>query len=146
MPAMTWLRFTPLLAAFACAGAPPAGGSGEEPRCPDPKPQPSYLCAQACPPPIAHPNDPPPRYVWADSKHVRDGRVFPCPICLPEGALIATPFGEVPAGEVREGMVVWSRDAAGLRVPARVVLVGATPVVADHDLVRILLSDGRVVS
>jgi hypothetical protein len=84
--------------------------------------------------------------VWTDPKHVRDGKVFPCPVCLPESAAIAAPGGEIRASDVREGMVVWSRDAAGRRVPARVVLTGATPVVASHTLVRIELADGRTVS
>jgi hypothetical protein len=126
-------------------GPPEPGGGAGHPRCPDPKPDPTWVCAQGCPPRIARPGDSPPGYVWADPRHVRSGKVYPCPICLPEDAGIATPDGPVRAADVREGMVVWSQDAAGRRIPARVVLVGSTPVVAPHMLVRIALGDGRAV-
>jgi hypothetical protein len=133
--------------AAACSAAPqaPAPTAGD-PRCPDPKPDPGHVCAQACPPRLAHPGDAPPGFVWADPKHVRDGKVHPCPICLPADARIAAPGGDVRAGDVREGMTVWTRDASGRRVPARVELVGATPLGAAHTVVRVALSDGRVVS
>lgn len=146
---MNWRIAAAALAALAaaCSGASQASGpTPGDPRCPDPKPDPSYVCAQACPPRLAHPGDAPPGYVWADPKHVRDGKVHPCPICLPAGARIAAPGGDVRAGDVREGMLVWSLDASGRRVAARVALVGATPVGAAHTLVRVALDDGRVVS
>jgi hypothetical protein len=134
-----------VISIVACSAASRAEG-GSDPRCPDPKPDPSYVCAQECPPRLAKPGDAPPRYVWADPKRVRDGKIFPCPVCLPESARIATPTGDVAAADVREGMVVWSRDAAGRRIPARVSMTGATPIGAAHEMVRIRLSDGRSVS
>ena len=134
-----------LLFMTACAAVTQADTKNTDPRCPDPKPQPDYVCAEECPPRLAKPGDPPPRHVWTDPKRVRDGKIYPCPVCLPEDARIATPAGEVRAGEVREGTVVWSLDATGRRVPARVVLVGATPVGASHVVARVILGDGRVV-
>jgi len=136
------------LLAAGCAAVARADGNNNksDPRCPDPKPQPDYVCAQECPTRLAKPGDPPGRYVWADPKRVRDGKIYPCPVCLPEDAMIATPDGGIRAADVREGTIVWSRDGLGRKVPARVVLVGATPVPAEHTMVRVSLDDGRVVT
>lgn len=68
-----------------------------------------------------------------------------CPICLARGTRIATPGGEVPIEDVRVGMQVWSIDGAGSRFAATVALVGRTPVPASHQVVRLILEDGRVV-
>jgi hypothetical protein len=76
---------------------------------------------------------------------VRDGKIYPCPICLPAGTRIATPLGDVRVEDVRVGLVIWSRDALGRPVPARVAVVGSTPVFGHH-LVRLRLADGRVVA
>jgi len=76
---------------------------------------------------------------------VRDGKVFPCPICLPQGTQIATPSGPVPVEGIRAGAVVWSLDEAARRVAVPVLIVGSTPVI-DHQIVKIRLGDGRTVS
>jgi Hint domain len=67
-----------------------------------------------------------------------------CPICLARGTLIATPGGQIPAERIRVGTIVWTRDALGRRTAAPVVEVGSTPVPATHRVVRLELSDGRV--
>jgi hypothetical protein len=69
-----------------------------------------------------------------------------CPICLARGTLIATPDGEVAIEDVRIGMRVWSIDGSGRRIVARVVLLGQTQVPATHQVVRLVLADGRTVS
>jgi hypothetical protein len=69
----------------------------------------------------------------------------PCPICLARGTRIATPAGTIPIEDVRVGMAVWSIDTTGRRFVATVILVGRTPVPATHRVVRLVLSDGRVV-
>jgi len=140
-----------LALAAGCASSNGSGGSAAQATtapstpCKGPPPDPSYVCAQACPPPIARPNQPPPGYVWAPPNRVRDGKVYPCPICLPAGTRIATPRGDVPVEDVHVGLVIWSRDAVGRPVPARVARVGSTPVFG-HRLVRLRLADGRVVT
>jgi hypothetical protein len=68
----------------------------------------------------------------------------PCPICLARGTGIAAPQGDVAVEDVQVGMRVWSIDEAGRRVVATVVQVGQTPVPASHEVVRLALSDGRV--
>jgi hypothetical protein len=69
----------------------------------------------------------------------------PCPICLARGTRIATPDGEVRIEDVRVGTVVWSIDAVGRRFATTVTLVGRTPVPATHEVVQLILDDGRVV-
>ena len=70
----------------------------------------------------------------------------PCPICLARDTRIATPSGEIAVQELHVGDVVWTLDELGARIAAPLVAVGATPVPATHVVVRLALSDGRVVS
>ena len=69
----------------------------------------------------------------------------PCPICLARGTRIATPDGERAVDDLRPGMTVWTIDGAGQRVVGRVLAVGSTPVPATHEVVHLVLSDGRTV-
>lgn len=68
-----------------------------------------------------------------------------CPICLARGTRIATPDGEVVIEDLRVGMRVWSLDGDWRRIAATVELVGRTPVPATHEVVRLVLDDGRIV-
>lgn len=63
--------------------------------------------------------------------------------CLPPGARIATPSGEVPIEDLRVGVEVWTRDASGGRVAARVEKIGRTPIRGMHHVAHLRLSDGR---
>lgn len=67
----------------------------------------------------------------------------PCPICLARGTRIATPDGERPVEDLRVGMTVWTTDAAGWRVVGSVLAIGSTPVPPTHQVVHLVLSDGR---
>jgi hypothetical protein len=69
----------------------------------------------------------------------------PCPICLARGTLIATPDGDVAIEAIQVGMRVWSVDRAGRRIVATVIRTGQTPVPTSHQVVRLVLDDGRVV-
>ncbi len=69
-----------------------------------------------------------------------------CPICLPKGTFIATPDGASPVEELRPGQSVWTLDASGQRVAAEIIKTSATLVPVSFQIVRITLSDGRIVS
>ena len=69
-----------------------------------------------------------------------------CPICLARRTLIATPAGDIAVEAIRVGMQVWSIDPAGRRIVATVIRTGQTPVPSTHEVVRLVLDDGRVVS
>lgn len=67
----------------------------------------------------------------------------PCPICLARGTLIATPAGAIPVQDLRPGRAVWTTDAAGARMVGAVLRVASTPVAPTHEVVHLVLSDGR---
>jgi len=69
----------------------------------------------------------------------------PCPICLAVGTRIATPDGETAVEDLRAGDLVWTVGAHGERVAAPLVAVGSTRVPSTHNIVRLVLDDGRVV-
>jgi hypothetical protein len=69
----------------------------------------------------------------------------PCPICLARGTLVATPSGNVPVEDLGIGEVVWTRDGAGRRVAAPIVELGSVPVPSSHEVVDLILADGREV-
>jgi Hint domain-containing protein len=69
----------------------------------------------------------------------------PCPICLARGTLIATPSGDRAVESLAIGDVVWTVDATGARVAAPLVAIGSTPVPPTHQVVHLVLSDGRAV-
>lgn len=68
-----------------------------------------------------------------------------CPICLARGTLIDTPSGPIAVEELRPGMPVWTLDSAERRRPAVVLETGQTPVPPEHQVVRLVLDDGREV-
>ena len=69
-----------------------------------------------------------------------------CPICLALGTRIATPDGERVVQDLRVGDIVWTIDATGRRTAAPLIEIGSTPVPSTHQVVRLALDDGRVVS
>jgi hypothetical protein len=69
-----------------------------------------------------------------------------CPICLARGTRIATPDGDLPVEELRTGMAVWTVDQRGHRVAATIVRVGSADVPATHQVVRLVLDDGRTLT
>jgi hypothetical protein len=68
-----------------------------------------------------------------------------CPICLARDTRIATPSGDVAVDQLRVGDVVWTQDEHGERIAAPLVAIGSTPVPSAHQVVRIVLGDGRTV-
>ena len=69
---------------------------------------------------------------------------FPsCPICLAVGTKIDTPRGAVDVEKLQMGDPVWTMDAAGERVPGRIIKIGSVKVPSTHQIVHVILSDGR---
>jgi len=66
-----------------------------------------------------------------------------CPICLAEGTLIDTPQGPVAVEDLRVGDQVWTVNEAGERVSGSILQTGHVRVPANHQIVHVLLSDGR---
>jgi Hint domain-containing protein len=70
----------------------------------------------------------------------------PCPICLSVGTMIDTPEGATPVERLRLGDAVWTLDGNGRRIAGTVIALGSTPVPAGHQVVRLVLDDGRTVT
>lgn len=69
---------------------------------------------------------------------------FPnCPICLAAGTLIDTPRGAVTVERLQIGDPVWTVNAAGERVSGVIVRLENVKVPAVHQIIHIILSDGR---
>ena len=69
---------------------------------------------------------------------------FPtCPICLAAGTLIDTPRGTIPVEDLRLGDPVWTLNEAGERVPAKILRLGNVNVPVTHQVIHLILSDGR---
>jgi len=69
---------------------------------------------------------------------------FPtCPICLAAGTRIDTPQGPVPVEDLLVGSPVWTMNASGERVPATILKTVRVVVPARHQMVHLVLSDGR---
>jgi hypothetical protein len=69
-----------------------------------------------------------------------------CPICLASWTTIDTPRGGVRVADLHAGDLVWTLKGAGQRVAAPVILVTSVQVPAAHEMVHLILSDGRQLS
>ncbi len=69
---------------------------------------------------------------------------FPtCPICLAAGTLIDTPRGAVRVENLRVGDLVWTMNRSGERVSGTILRTSRVPVPASHQVIHVILSDGR---
>ncbi len=66
-----------------------------------------------------------------------------CPICLSVGTLIDTPSGVIAVENLHIGDPVWTANKAGERVAGEILKVGSVRVPATHQVIHIVLSDGR---
>ncbi len=69
--------------------------------------------------------------------------IVTCPVCLAIGTLIDTPTGPVPVQSLRVGTWVWTMNQAGVRTAQPLIQIGQTVVSATHQMVHLVLSDGR---
>lgn len=67
----------------------------------------------------------------------------PCPICLAEGTLIDTPSGKMAVQNLKTGDKVWTTDSSGNRITVSILAVAKTPVSSTHEVIHLILSDGR---
>jgi hypothetical protein len=84
-------------------------------------------------------------YGTVDISRRNDAGPLNCPICLARGTRIATPSGDTAVDQLRTGDLVWTLDEHGDRVTAPLVAIGNTPVPVTHQVVRVVLGDGRTV-
>ena len=69
---------------------------------------------------------------------------FPtCPICLAAGTEIDTPRGAVAVENLSIGDQVWTMNEAGERVSAPILKIGSVKGPASHQIIRVILTDGR---
>jgi hypothetical protein len=69
---------------------------------------------------------------------------FPsCPICLAAGSRIDTPNGALAVEDLEIGDSVWTMNEAGERVIGTILQVGHVKVPATHQMIHVLLGDGR---
>lgn len=73
----------------------------------------------------------------------RVGGIVDCPICLAAHTLIDTPNGPVAVEDLKVGDMVWTVDATGQRISAPILKVGSVPAPLNHQMVHIVLEDGR---
>jgi hypothetical protein len=73
----------------------------------------------------------------------REPALLTCPICLAAGTLIDTPHGPAAVENVQPGMLVWTVDESGARVAMPVLRVGSTFAPASHQVIHLILDDGR---
>lgn len=66
-----------------------------------------------------------------------------CPICLSADTQIDTPLGPRAVQDLIVGDPVWTVNAAGQRMRATILKVVRVLVPADHQIVHIVLEDGR---
>jgi hypothetical protein len=66
-----------------------------------------------------------------------------CPICLARGTLIDTPVGPIAVDLLQQGDPIWTVDGSGTRVATVVTRVGSVAVPSSHQVVHLVLDDGR---
>ncbi len=69
----------------------------------------------------------------------------PCPICLAGDTLIDTPSGEITVKDLKIGGSIWTTDLFGRRIEETVQKISKTSVPPDHQMVNLILGDGREV-
>lgn len=69
-----------------------------------------------------------------------------CPICLSRGTRIESPDGRIAVETLRIGDAVWTLDASGTRIRATVIAFGSVTAPVAHEVVQLVLADGRTVT
>jgi hypothetical protein len=107
----------------------------------DPICGPDYQCIQDCGPPVSQGDEPPPGWHCILNEEAVKPRT--CPICLAGDTLIDTPSGFILVKDLQVGMSVWTMNKAGQRVAGVVTKTSKVPVPLTHQMVYLVLDDGR---
>lgn len=75
----------------------------------------------------------------------KEAYIYGCPICLASNTLIDTPTGLVLIKDLQISMPIWTMNKAGSRVPGVVTKTSRVPVPSTHQMVHLVLDDGREV-
>ena len=73
----------------------------------------------------------------------RECTITTCPICLAGRTLIDAPAGAMPVEELQVGDLVWTADALGAPLAARVGAIGRALAPEGHRMVHLAFDDGR---
>jgi len=98
----------------------------------------NFECKPGCGSPVGYEGEPPPTYYCQLKGYIRN-----CPICLAKNTLIDTLQGTVPIQDLKIGTPIWTVNKSGERVIGFVNLVSKTAVPLDHQMVNLILKDGR---
>ena len=77
------------------------------------------------------------------NKVIGERPVGGCPICLAGNSFIDTPSGLALVKDLQIGMAVWTTDKTGQRVSGVLTKNLKVPVPSTHQMVRLILDDGR---
>lgn len=101
-----------------------------------------YQCSEGCGSPIVPINQKIsiPWYCYANEIAHKPRA---CPICLSSNTQISTPYGSRNVKDIGVGMIVWTMDRNGKKIAVPVVKIGNTKVPPLHQMVHLVLSDGR---
>lgn len=97
-----------------------------------------FECVQECGPPVVRENDPPPAYFCQLKGYFR-----PCPICLAEGTLIDTPYGNIAVENLKIGAEIWTMNNSDERIAVKIIKTSRTLVPPAHRVIHLVLDDGR---
>jgi hypothetical protein len=103
-----------------------------------------YKCMRDCGPPVVSNEDPISiTYSCLSPEQIEAREIYGCPICLSAHTMISTPNGEISVKDLKVGMLVWSIDTNGQKIPQPVLQVSSSRVSIDHKVVHLILEDGR---
>lgn len=78
-----------------------------------------------------------------------DPTTFPgpggCPVCLAAWDRVGGPSGPAPVSSLHAGDLIWTLDGSGRRVATVVLAVGRRQAPPGHQVVHLVLADGRTV-
>ena len=78
--------------------------------------------------------------------HSNEPSLGPLPVCLAGNTRIQTPNGDIQVRDLLSGKEVWTTDLSGARVAATIEKVASSPVPEGHEMIHLVLDDGRTLT